>query len=209
MLRQGYVGNERSTVADGQQSMCIKNPCSSATAGITRRRLSAVLSLPLIILSGLLSASEMGDGKVDASDRGKALEVAFARDRNLRVLQRVQDLPADVRDRLTQFRNGWSLANVGEMWAARSDSNDQPDAQHIFSAVSDTIAASLIVSAGGLSRPRIVSFLLAFRDSPDYCVYAFDKLILANVRVDFFQSHFEPDNLGAHEPPGCTWDVTD
>lgn len=148
-----------------------------------------------VILSAALASS--GANAMDKKpDRNTyALQHEFGTASDLVVEPRWQNVPDDALAKLkhiaTELGAHKQLANIGEEWSPDDHFRvDLPRAQHLFSAYSDTVAASVIVLGG--SKLKVYA-VLARRHAQDYCIFRLPTLGLYSLRVSIVQHELRPD----------------
>ena len=124
-------------------------------------RIGLVVSL-LFLAPEYLDASENDDEVTN-------LERAFLRS-SLEVIHETEDLPGDAGLVLRSQPHATGIADLGEVWNSTDlITQDQPMVRHLFSGISDEVAA-IVYQSGGYRAP-MVFLLLMNRKSDWYCKY--------------------------------------
>lgn len=137
-----------------------------------------------------------------------ALRRDFANARDLEVVTRWQELPADalklVQHVAARVGPGKpALANIGEEWSyTDAKQRELPSAQHLFSAVSDTIAATVFLTSADETDAYA---MVARRSSEQFCLFKLPRLAFDSLRISEVQYilRAERDRTAAPPPP-CT-----
>lgn len=124
-----------------------------------------------------------------------ALQYDFGIASNLVVEPKWQNIPADASAMLehiaTDLGAKKQFANIGEEWSPDDHFRvELPRAQHLFSAYSDKVAASVIVLGGSELK---VYAVLARRQAQNYCLFRLPTLGLYSLRISIVQHELRPD----------------
>jgi hypothetical protein len=142
------------------------------------------------------------------SDRESyALQYDFGTASNLVIEPRWQRAPEDVAAILKHIAahlvvGELTFANIGEEWATTDAVGvDLPRAQHLFSAYSDKVAASVFLVGGSAIK---VYTVLARRHARSYCIFQLPELGLASLSISTVQYELRPDrDQTASKIPKC------
>jgi hypothetical protein len=164
---------------------------SSAHAAARKPRSFRVL----VLAASLTVLPSVGGAQPPFEPRNLQLEFGLARD--LILINRVADLPADGRDKLAHFavygmaEPGTELADIGMDWSntdARKE--NAPWGQHRFSAVSKSLLSIVFVTAGNDVQYHVI---LAPRHSTNYCLFKIEKLGEFHLSLSTVQNLLRPD----------------
>jgi hypothetical protein len=100
-----------------------------------------------------------------------ALQKEFSSAKDLKVVNRVADLPPDAISKLDHipWLQQLRLADLGASWGVGdAPAPGLPIGQHLFSGVSDRLVAVVFFTNGHFPR---VHLLLAHRNDPEYCLF--------------------------------------
>lgn len=137
------------------------------------------------------------------------LEQDFAADRGMRIVNSVEQLPRDVLESIGFQKR--AIANLGEAWHSSGDVDVEdpatmPEAQHIFSAVSDRHFFVLVqLKNGRWSSPKQdVKLILGERNAEHFCTYVYRNLTIRTLRLDIFKPDFDRrDRVTRPTHPDC------
>lgn len=165
--------------------------CLDGNGGVVRRSMASCM----IMLSAALMSSDANavDEKRDPSTY--ALQYLFGTASDLVAEPRWQNIPGDALAKLEHIATNLGakeqLANIGEEWSPDDHFRvDLPRAQHLFSAYSDGVAASVFVLGGAELK---VFAVLARRHAQEYCIFRLPTLGLYSLRVSIVQHELRPD----------------
>ncbi len=147
----------------------------------------------MVVVAWVSSASSAADQKLDPNTY--ALQYDFGTASNLVIEPRWQNVPEDARAKLhhiaANLGTSKQFANIGEEWSPDDHfSVELPRAQHLFSAYSDRLTASVFVLGGAELR---VYAVLARRRAPTYCIFRLPTLGLYSLRLSIVQHELRPD----------------
>jgi len=158
-------------------------------------------------LTASLVSSVAAAGERELDRDTYALQYDFGAASNLGVEPRWQSAPKDVTAILkhiaSQLVGGkLTFANIGEEWATTDAVRDDlPRAQHLFSAYSDKVAASVFL-VGGFGVK--VYAVLARRHAQSYCIFRLPGLGLSSLTISTVQYELRPDrDQTATKIPEC------
>ena len=150
------------------------------------------------LVSGNVSAAD-GLVQIDA----ETLQYDFVKAKDLVVEPDWHDLPPDAARLLDHvsrnFVGGKSgLANIGEEWST-SDfvMLHLPMFQHLFSAYSDKVMASVFIAGG---NGTVTYTLLAHRYSEEFCIFRTPELGMASLRITTIQDLVRPNRHPSSGP---------
>jgi hypothetical protein len=151
---------------------------------------------PLLLLAAAFSQSLPANGAESTFDP-RNLQLEFGTARDLKLINRVADIPADGRDKLDHFaaygmlEPGIALADIGMDWS-HSDARveNRPWGQHRFSGVSESLLAIVFVTSTGNAQYRVI---LAPRHSADYCLFGIENLGDFYLSLSTVQNLLRPD----------------
>jgi hypothetical protein len=148
-----------------------------------------VLASILLVVAVSSAGAQENDGEIERIER------AFIGADDLAIVNRIEDLPSDVIDRFEPLARWESMANWGELWSS-GDAGfaGVKDRQHVYSAISDGVAAVLF-QRGGITGARLY-LLIAERGAPGICRYSLDEEIpdvMAFVREAMLSNTFWRD----------------
>jgi hypothetical protein len=168
-------------------------------------KLSVAFSFVVLTASLVSSVAAAGERELDRDTY--ALQYDFGAASNLGVEPRWQSAPKDVTAILkhiaSQLVGGkLTFANIGEEWATTDAVRDDlPRAQHLFSAYSDKVAASVFL-VGGFGVK--VYAVLARRHAQSYCIFRLPGLGLSSLTISTVQYELRPDrDQTATKIPEC------
>ncbi len=144
--------------------------------------------------SSVLSAAT--DGERERDPEIYALQYDFGTARSLVVEPRWQSAPDDLVAILTHISSYLvvgkpTFANIGEEWEpGDAVLVGRPTAQHLFSAYSDDVAASVFLLGGHEIR---VYAVLARRRAQRFCIFRLPELGLFSLRISEVQGELRPD----------------
>jgi hypothetical protein len=141
----------------------------------------------------VLSSALAGDRQLDRDIY--ALQYDFGTAANLVIEPRWQSVPDDAAAKLKHIASNLGaskqFANIGEEWSPDDHFRvDQPRMQHLFSAYSQKVTASVFLLGGAEVK---VYAVLARRDAQSYCIFKLPELGLSNLRVSIVQYELRPD----------------
>jgi hypothetical protein len=157
-------------------------------------KLAISLSIAVLTASSVLSVAAAGERELDRDTY--ALQYDFGTVSNLVVEPRWQSAPPDVSAILKHIAAQLvvgkpSFANIGEEWATTDAvSVELPQAQHLFSAYSDKVAASVFLVGGSGIK---VYAVLTRRHAQSFCIFKLPELGLSSLRVSIVQYELRPD----------------
>lgn len=157
-------------------------------------KLSIGFSIVVLTASSVLTAATAGERELDQDTY--ALQYDFGTASNLVVEPRWQSAPDDVTAILKHIAAQLvvgkpTFANIGEEWAPTDAvSVDLPQAQHLFSAYSDNVAASVFLLGGSGVK---VFAVLARRHAQSYCIFKLPPLGLSSLSISTVQYELRPD----------------
>lgn len=167
-----------------------------------------------IVATGGLWAATATASSTPADVESVSIQAEFAKATNLKIEQRWQDLPADAATALNFMAKNFpagthDFANLGEEWSPTDAvRGDVPQALHLFSAHSATVAASVILTGG--SRPTFYALLVPVHAPSRFCVYKLPPLSPAFLRLSVVQNLLRPDRDQTAEPtPTCQLQLLD
>jgi hypothetical protein len=141
-----------------------------------------------------------------------SLQKEFATAKDLELVNRVVDLPPDALAKLDHIPSLMKLrlAEFGAPWST-TDYTPQgtPTGQHLFSAMSDHIVAIVFSTGGRQNRQRL---LLAYRNSPEYCLFVLPSLGMSQLTLPAVQQAVRPDRfagVGSKAVPVCSEQSSD
>ena len=151
------------------------------------------LSIMILNASSMLSSATAADRQLDHDSY--ALQYDFGAAINLIIEPKWQSVPEDAAAKLNhiaaQLVASPTFANIGEEWSPDDHFRvDLPRAQHLFSAYSDKVAASVFLLGGS---EVTVYALLARRQAESYCIFKLPPLGLSTLRVSIVQYELRPD----------------
>ncbi|MDY6947625.1 MAG: hypothetical protein SXG53_18105 [Pseudomonadota bacterium] len=155
---------------------------------------SSGLSIGMMIVSLVFSAANAGSPGLDQDTY--ALQYDFGTASDLVVEPRWQSLPDDAAAILKHIASHFvvgkpTFVNVGEEWATTDAvRGDLTQAQHLFSAYSDKVTASVFILGGFGVK---VYAVLARRHAQSYCVFRLPELGISSLRVSVVQYELRPD----------------
>ena len=168
-------------------------------------KLSIGVCIVVLTASSVLSAATAGERELDKESY--ALQYDFGTASNLIVEPRWQSAPEDVVAILKHIAahlvvGKLTFANIGEEWATTDAVRDDlPRAQHLFSAYSDKVAASVFL-VGGFGVK--VYAVLARRHAQSYCIFRLPGLGLSSLTISTVQYELRPDrDQTATKIPEC------
>jgi hypothetical protein len=163
------------------------------------------VAVVVLTASSVLSAATAGERELDRENY--TLQYDFGTASNLVVEPRWQSAPDDVAAILKHIAALFvagkpTFANIGEEWATTDAvSVDLPQAQHLFSAYSDKVAASVFLVGGSGVK---VYAVLARRHAQSYCIFELPELGLPFLRISTVQYELRPDrDQTASKIPKC------
>lgn len=147
---------------------------------------------------GMLSAALLSNAAHADKKPGQdpyALQYEFGTAADLVVEPRWQNLPADATAKLehiaTHLGASKQFANIGEEWSPGDHFGvDRPRAQHLFSAYSDQLTASVFLVGGFEIR---VYALVSRRRAESYCIFKLPELGMSTLRISIVQHELRPD----------------
>ena len=151
-------------------------------------------SIMMLTSLSVLSVAQAGDRKLN-EENIRALQYDFGTASNLIIESRWQSVPDDAAAKLrhiaAQLGASRVFANLGEEWSPDDHFRaDLPRAQHLFSAYSDKVAASVFLLGGsGVT----VYAVLSRRQADSYCIFQLPPLGLSTLRVSIVQHELRPD----------------
>jgi hypothetical protein len=154
---------------------------------------STTFSVALLLTAATLSDASSGERGLDRATY--ALQHDFGTATDLIVEPRWQSVPPDVATILKHIASHLvgkrSFANVGEEWVP-SDAvrEDLPQAQHLYTAYSDKVSASVFLLGGHKVR---VYGVLARRGAESFCIFRLPDPGLAGLQVSIVQHELRPD----------------
>lgn len=154
---------------------------------VRREYLLLILAAMTFVARGLLAA------EFDPIE----LQTEFGRAKDLTLITKVADIPAEGGRKLENFALGFGwpassqLADIGMDWSF-SDARQAhlPWGQHRFSARSDRLLAMVFVIGGVEARYRVI---LAPRNSNAYCLFNITSLGDEHMRLSVVQDLLRPD----------------
>jgi hypothetical protein len=159
---------------------------------------STALKIGLVTLCLLMTVTraqpaEIADSKFDPVQ----LQLDFGRASNLTLINRVADIPPDGREKLDHFATfamlspTIPLADIGMDWSS-SDSRRENAAwgQHRFTAVSNSVLATIFVTGGAEVHYWVI---LAPRNSRKYCLFEIEDLGDRHLSLSTVQNLLRPD----------------
>jgi hypothetical protein len=159
----------------------------------------------VLTASSVLSVAAARERELDRDTY--ALQYDFGTASNLVVEPRWQSAPKDVTAILKHIASHLvvgklTFANIGEEWAtADAVRVDLPRAQHLFSAYSDKVAASVFLIGGSGVK---VYAVLARRHAQNYCIFKLPELGLSSLTISTVQYELRPDrDQTATKIPKC------
>jgi hypothetical protein len=99
----------------------------------------------------------------------QVIERAFANATDLKLINKLSDLPPDVVHAFRSVVSWESIVDWGETWNETDVIGREPTSQHVFSAVSKHVAV-VVFQSGGIDG-RSTTVVVAQRGKPGYCVY--------------------------------------
>lgn len=159
----------------------------------------------VLTASSVLSVAAARERELDRDTY--ALQYDFGSASNLVVEPRWQSAPKDVTAILKHIASHLvvgklTFANIGEEWATTDAVRvDLPRAQHLFSAYSDKVAASVFLIGGSGVK---VYAVLARRHAQNYCIFKLPELGLSSLTISTVQYELRPDrDQTATKIPKC------
>jgi len=132
------------------------------------RQSRLVIAVFLFLAAGTSVEAQEFDDDIERIER------AFVDADDLVIVNRIEDLPSDVIDLFERLASWESMANWGERWSSGDVLFEGiKDRQHVYSAISDTVAAVLF-QRGGFSGARLY-LLVAERGTPGICQYSMGR----------------------------------
>lgn len=153
----------------------------------------------LATAASVLAACQSGPAHAGTSFDPVELQKNFGRAKNLELITRAADIPADGQRMLAVLagngvlspESAKPLAEMGMDWSSGDAKiGDLPWGQHQFSAVSDHLVAILFVTGGWEVHYNL---LLAPRDSSEFCWFSVPSLHPSNLRLSVLQDLVRPD----------------
>jgi hypothetical protein len=170
--------------------MMLRSPRSKGVGSVMR---SITVSIALLLSAAALSDANAGERGVERENH--ALQYDFGNATDLIVEPRWQRVPPDVAAILKHIASHLvgkrSFANIGEEWTP-SDAvrEDLPQAQHLYTAYSDKVAASVFLLGG--HRVRVYG-VLARRRAESFCIFRLPDPGLAGLQISMVQDELRPD----------------
>ena len=168
-------------------------------------KLTTGLSLAVLTVSTVLSVAAAAERGLDRETY--ALQYDFGTASNLVVEPRWQSTPEDVSAILKHIAAHLvvgkpTFANIGEEWATTDAVRvDLPQAQHLFSAYSGKVAASVFLVGGSGVK---VFAVLTRRHAQSFCIFKLPQLDLSSLRISTVQYELRPDrDQTASKLPKC------
>lgn len=124
------------------------------------------------------------------------LQTQFGRADDLRLINRVADIPPDGQRKLEHFAGpvigrGRRLADLGMDWSSSDSIQEHLSwGQHRFSAASSSLLAIVFVTGGQSIHYRVI---LAPRDSNEYCLFEIQPLGDQYITLSTVQLELRPD----------------
>jgi hypothetical protein len=147
-------------------------------------------------------------GGAEPTFEPRKLQLEFGMARDLKLINRVADIPADGRDKLDHFaaqgmlEAGTALADIGMDWSNTDARKENfPWGQHRFSAASKSLLAIVFVTAGNDVQYHVI---LAPRHSSRYCLFKIEKLGEFHLSLSTVQNLLRPDrDQTVSKTPAC------
>lgn len=173
---------------------CPYCPSSLSTNELHSEKRSTGWSIALLMTVAVCSAAIAGERGLDRET--SALQYDFGTATDLNVEPRWQSVPPDLAAILKHIASHLvvgkpTFVNIGEEWATGDAVEvDLPQAQHLFSAYSDKVAASVFLLGG--SEVRVYG-VLARRRAQSFCIFRLPNLGLSSLRMSIVQYELRPD----------------
>jgi hypothetical protein len=151
-------------------------------------------SIALLMTAAICSSAIAGERGPDRE--AYALQYDFGTATDLTVEPRWQSVPPDLATILKHIASHLvigksTFANIGEEWAPGDAVEvNLPQAQHLFSAYSDKVAASIFLLGG--SEVRVYG-VLSRRRAQSFCIFRLPYLHLSSLRMSIVQYELRPD----------------
>src|SRR5690606_16032887 len=133
--------------------------------------------LTLIAIAG--TVTPFVKAQEENSEEITRIEAAFVAARQIKVINRIADLPEDVLERFDSnpIAPFWDrMAEWGEVWNSLDVMGDEEDIyQHVFSGLSETVAI-VLYREGGITGAYSI-LLIAERGVPGACRYHLDDWV--------------------------------
>jgi hypothetical protein len=190
MRRLGRLGGHRQH-SYGKMPSVLGSPSIDELHSVKR---STGRSIVLLMTAAICSSAIAGERGLDRETY--TLQYDFGTATDLTVEPRWQSVPPDLATILKHIASHLvigksTFANIGEEWAPGDAVEvNLPQAQHLFSAYSDKVAASIFLLGG--SEVRVYG-VLSRRRAQSFCIFKLPYLDLSSLRMSIVQYELRPD----------------